>query len=75
MEMKEVYEKLEQMEGGAELITAIKSEVSKLNGEAKANRENGDKSAAKVKAILENLGLEDGADVLEKAKEVKEPLI
>lgn len=31
MEMKEVYEKLEQMEGGAELITAIKSEVSKLN--------------------------------------------
>ena len=38
MEMKEVYEKLEQMEGGAELITAIKSEVSKLNGEAKTNR-------------------------------------
>ncbi len=74
MEMKEVYEKLEQMEGGAELITAIKSEVSKLNGEAKANRENGDKSAAKIKAILENLGLEDGDDVLEKAKEVKSTL-
>ena len=74
MEMKEVYEKLEKLEGGAELITAIKGEVSKLNGEAKANRENGDKSAAKVKAILENLGLEDGADVLEKAKEVKSTL-
>lgn len=74
MEMKEVYEKLEQMEGGAELITAIKSEVSKLNGEAKTNRENGDKSAAKIKAILENLGLEDGDDVLEKAKEVKSTL-
>ena len=74
MEMKEVYEKLEQMEGGAELITAIKSEVSKLNGEAKTNRENGDKSAAKVKAILANLGLEDGEDVLEKAKEVKSTL-
>ncbi len=74
MEMKDVYEKLEQMEGGAELITAIKSEVSKLNGEAKTNRESGAKSAAKVKAILENLGLEDGDDVLEKAKEVKSTL-
>lgn len=74
MEMKEVYEKLEKLEGGAELITAIKGEVSKLNNEAKANRESGDKSAAKVKAILENLGLEDGADVLEKAKEVKNTL-
>ncbi len=74
MEMKEVYEKLEQMEGGAELITAIKSEVSKLNSEAKTNRENGDKSAAKVKSILENLGLEDNADVLTKAKELKDTL-
>ena len=74
MEMKEVYEKLEKLEGGAELITAIKGEVSKLNNEAKANRESGDKSAAKVKAILENLGLEDGEDVLEKAKEVKSTL-
>ncbi len=43
MEMKDVYEKLEQMEGGAELIAAIKSEVSKLNGEAKTNRESGAK--------------------------------
>ncbi len=74
MEMKEVYEKLEQMDGGAELITAIKSEVSKLNGEAKTNRENSDKSAAKVKSILENLGLEDNADVLTRAKELKDTL-
>ncbi len=74
MEMKEVYGKLEQMEGGAELITAIKSEVSKLNSEAKNNRENSDKSAAKVKSILENLGLEDNADVLTRAKELKDTL-
>lgn len=74
MEIKEVYEKLEKIEGGAELITAIKTEVSKLNNEAKLNRESGDKSAAKVKTILESIGLNDGEDVIEKAKEMKATL-
>lgn len=74
MEIKEVYEKLEKVEGGAELITAVKTEISKLNNEAKLNREAGDKASAKVKSILESIGLADGDDVLEKAKEMKSTL-
>ncbi len=74
MEIKEVYEQLEKIEGGAELITAVKAEISKLNNEAKLNREAGEKASAKVKTILENIGLTDGDDVLEKAKEIKNTL-
>lgn len=74
MDLKQVYEMLEKQENGAEMITAIKAEITKLNGEAKANREAGNKSAAKTKAILENLGLEDAEDVAEKVKEMKATL-
>ena len=74
MEIKEVYEQLEKIKGGAELITAVKAEISKLNNEAKLNREVGEKASAKVKMILENIGLTDGDDVLEKAKEIKNAL-
>lgn len=74
MELKEVYEKLEKLEGGAELITAVKAECNRLANEAKTHRQNGDKSAAKVKSLLESLGLEDGDDVADKAKELKSTL-
>lgn len=74
MEIKEVYEKLEQMENGKELVEAIKGEIAKLNGEAKKHRESGEKSSAKVKALLENLGLEDADDVAEKVKDMKSTL-
>ena len=74
MEIKQVYEALEKVENGAELITAIKTELSKVNAEAKGHREKSDKAAAKTKAILENLGLEDTEDVAEKAKALKATL-
>ena len=60
MELKEVFEKLEKVENGAEMITAIKAETNRLNNEAKTHRQNGDKAATKVKELLESLGLEDG---------------
>lgn len=74
MDLKTVYETLEKQENGAEMITAIKAEITKLNGEAKAHREKGDKTAAKTKAILEGLGLDDTDDVADKVKELKATL-
>ena len=74
MELKQVYEALEKLENGAELITAIKTELGKVNAEAKGHREKSDKVTARTKAILENLGLEDTEDVAEKAKELKATL-
>ena len=38
MDLKEVYEKLEKVENGADFITAIKTEVAKINGEAAKHR-------------------------------------
>ena len=35
MEMKQVYEALEKVENGADLIAAIKGEINALNNEAK----------------------------------------
>lgn len=74
MELKEVYEKLEQMENGKDYIDVIKGEITKLNGEAKKHREAGEKSSAKTKSILENLGLEDADDVADKVRELKTTL-
>ncbi len=74
MEIKEVYEKLEQMENGKDLVEVIKGEIAKLNGEAKKHREAGEKSSAKVKSLLENLGLDDSDDVADKVKEMKTTL-
>lgn len=74
MELKNVYEALEKVENGAEMITAIKTEITKLNGEAKAHREKGDRSAARTKSILESLGLEDTDEAIDKAKELKATL-
>lgn len=74
MDLKEVFEKLEKLENGAEMITAIKAETNRLNNEAKSHRQNGDKAAAKVKELLESLGLEDGDDVVDKVKGLKSTL-
>ncbi len=68
MEMKQVYEALEKMENGAELITAIKSEINVLNNEAKRHRTAGEQSATKLKNVLEAAGLADGDDVVDKVK-------
>ena len=44
MELKEVFEKLEKVENGTEMITAIKAETNRLNNEVKTHRQNGDKA-------------------------------
>ena len=41
MTLKEIYEALEKIDNGAELITGIKTEVNKLNNEAKKHHEAG----------------------------------
>ena len=74
MEMKQVYEALEKVESGADLITAIKGEINMLNNEAKKHRTAGEQSAAKLKNILEAVGLADGEDVVNKAKGLKSTL-
>ena len=74
MEMKQVYEALEKMENGAELITAIKSEINVLNNEAKRHRTAGEQSATKLKNVLEAAGLADGDDVVDKVKGLKATL-
>ena len=53
MEMKQVYEALEKVENGADLIAAIKGEINTLNNEAKKHRTAGEQSATKMKSILE----------------------
>lgn len=53
MEMKQVYEALEKVENGADLIAAIKGEINTLNNEAKNHRTAGEQSATKLKSILE----------------------
>jgi predicted transcriptional regulator len=58
MEMKQVYEALEKVENGADLIAAIKGEINTLNNEAKKHRTAGEQSATKLKSILEAVGLE-----------------
>lgn len=53
MEMKQVYEALEKVENGADLIAAIKGEINTPNNEAKKHRTAGEQSAKKLKSILE----------------------
>lgn len=53
MEMKQVYEALEKVENGADLIAAIKGEINTLNNKAKKNHTAGEQSATKLKSILE----------------------
>ena len=74
MEIKDIYAALEKVENGAEMIAAIKAEITSANNEAKKHRQAGDTISAKNKAILEALGLEDGDDVAEKARELKSTL-
>ncbi len=81
MDLKEVYEKLEKVENGADLITAIKTEVAKVNGEPakhrNENKANTDKLTAttqKLSTVLTALGLEDGEELEEKVGTVKATL-
>ena len=74
MEIKDIYTNLEKVENGAEMIAAIKAEIASANNEAKKHRQSQESLTAKNKAILEALGLEDGDDVAEKARELKSTL-
>ena len=81
MDLKEVYEKLEKVENGADLITAIKTEVAKVNGEAAKHRNENKASTdkltstnQKLSTVLAALGLEDGEDLEEKVGTVKATL-
>lgn len=47
MEMKQVYEALEKVENGADIIAAIEGEFNALNNKAKKHRKAGEQSATK----------------------------
>jgi len=74
MNYKEALEAIEKIEGGADILTAIKTETARLNAEAKKNRESGDKQTKKVTEILAALGLDDGEDAVEGVKGLKTTL-
>lgn len=81
MDLKEVYAKLEGVEGGADLITAIKAEVQKINGEAAKSRTEGKTASEKAEAVakklttvLSALDLEDSEDLEDKIGTVKSTL-
>jgi hypothetical protein len=81
MDLKEVFEKLEKVESGADLITAIKTEVAKLNSEAAKHRSESKVStekltttSKKLSTVLSVLGLEDGEDLEEKTGSLKATL-
>lgn len=81
MELKDVFAKLEGVDGGADLITAIKTEIQKINGEAAKNRTEGKAAAEKAEAVakkmtavLSALEIEDGEDLEDKVSAVKATL-
>lgn len=74
MDFREALEKIEKMEGGADIITAIKAETGRLGNEAKNHRLAGEKTGSKLSALLTALGLADSDDVADKAKELKATL-
>lgn len=78
MELKEVFEKLAGMDGGAELESAIKAEVTKLRGEAAAARTKSNDVVKELKekyqSIIETLGLQDDDQAADNVKKMKETL-
>ena len=55
--MKQVYEALEKVENGADLIAAIKGEINTLNNEAKKHRTAGEQSATtcRIKSCVKEI--------------------
>ena len=74
MELKDVFTALESIENGTEMIAAIKTETTRLSNEAKKHRLANESAGAKTKSLLEALGLDDGDDVVEQAKGLKNTL-
>lgn len=71
MELKDVYTALENIENGTEMIAAIKTETARLSNEAKKHRVASESAGTKAKSLMEVLGLDDGDDVVERARELK----
>lgn len=77
MDLKEIYTKLEAMDGGSDIVAAVKSEIEKLNAEAKTHREKQlcpkelESSSGRYDAVLAALGIEDKENAADAAKELK----
>ena len=71
MELKDVYTALESIENGSEMIAVIKAETTRLSNEAKKHRVAGEGASAKAKSLMEAFGLDDGDDVVDRAREMK----
>lgn len=74
MNYKEALEAIEKLEGGADILSAIKTETARLNAEAKKNRESGDKQTKKLTEILAALGVDDNEEAVEGVKGLKTTL-
>lgn len=55
MTLAEIYAALEKVEGGSLMIEAIKTELSKANGDAKSNREAKEKAEGSLKELQAQL--------------------
>ena len=71
MDLKEVFEFLEKQEGGADYIATIKAETAKLGNEAKKHRTEGDTARARVKALLEAVGVPDDDKAVDALVKIK----
>lgn len=67
MDLKEIFAKLETVEGGADMIAGIKAEQVRLRNESKTNR-------TKYEGILSALDLEDNDDVITSVGAIKKGL-
>lgn len=74
MDFKEALEALEKMEGGADILNAIKTDRARLNAEAKANREAGEAVKRRLDDVLAAAGISGSDDPVAAVKQVKTTL-
>lgn len=71
MNFQDVLKTIRDMENGEELATVVEGELLKVAGEAKKYRTSNRAANEKAQALLEALGLEDGEDAVERARDMK----
>lgn len=74
MDLKEVFSKLEDLEDGQEIMTVIKSELSKVRTEAATSRVELSNLKSKQQELLRTLGAKEDEDPLDSAQKIKATL-
>lgn len=74
MNYKEALQEIEKLENGADILSAIKSETARLNGEAKENRVKGDQLSKKLTEVLSAVGIADDENTVESVRLLRSTL-